>query len=427
MTMNRRDFLQAGAMTIGGLSMGFSPIEALAGAAQRSGKSVILLWQPGGPSHIDMWDLKPEAPAEFRGEFKPINTCIPGYQVSEHLPKCAKIVDKICVVRSLTHGDSGHESASHALLTGYKPTNDIPANETPSYGSIVAHEMGAKAAGFPAYVALPQAPRSSNAAYLGVAYNPFQTFGDPSDRKFQVRNLAPSGGMDADRLSRRRKMLARVDRLSRDVDASGIIKGMDDFNRQAFELMTSSSVQAAFDINREPRPLRDMYGENNWGQSCLLARRLVGAGVRFVTVNLTSWDTHVNNFKSLKDNGLPKFDAAYSSLISDLDQRGILDSTMVIAWGEFGRTPRINGNAGRDHWPGAATVVMAGGGLKRGVVLGATDKRAEYPVERPVSPEDTLATMYKLLGIDTQKSYVNEAARPVQILAYGTSIPELIA
>ena len=428
--LSRRGFLRAGALAFGGLTLtGQLRREALAAAAGEpiKQKSVILLWQGGGPSHIDMWDLKPGAPSEFRGTFNPIRTNLDGLQVAEHMPRIAKICDKIVVVRSCTHPDSGHESASHQLLTGYKPTNDIPANEVPSYGSIVAKEMGPRRAGFPAYCTVPRSPKSTAAAYLGVAYNPFETQGDPNSTDFQVRNLKLPNGISLERLQQRRELLATFDTLRRDADASGLIAGMDSFTQQAFQLATSPQVQAAFDLNREDSRLREQYGRHTMGQSTLLARRLVENGVRFVTVDMGGWDTHNNNFESLKTKKLPEFDQSYAALIEDLDQRGLLDSTLVLVWGEFGRTPRINKDAGRDHWSNAMSVVLAGGGLKRGLVLGETDARAEFPKDRPVSPQDVLATMYHLLGVDRHKAYINEADRPVEILNTGEPIRELLA
>jgi Protein of unknown function (DUF1501) len=428
--INRRSFLRTGALMLGGLSLsGLLRQQARAAAEGETLKdlSVILFWQGGGPSQLDTWDLKPDAPSEFRGSFNPISTNLDGLQVCEHMPRIAKICDKISLVRSVTHGDSGHESATHTLLTGYKPTNDIPANEAPSYGSIVAKEMGPRTEGFPAYVAVPNAPKSSAAAYLGVAYNPFETQGDPNSEHFNVQNLKIPGGLTLDRLENRRELMKHFDTLRRDIDSSGLIGGMDTFAQQAYNIVTSPKVQAAFDMTQEDAKTRDLYGRTSWGQNTLLARRLIESGVRFVTVNVGGWDTHANNFEELKGKKLPQFDQAFAGLIEDLDRRGQLEKTLVLSWGEFGRTPRINKDAGRDHWPNVFSVPMAGGGLKRGVVLGSSDARAEFPKERPVSPQDILATMYHQLGIDQTKNYVNDADRPVPILNYGEPIKEIIA
>jgi Protein of unknown function (DUF1501) len=428
--ISRRSFLRAGALTLGGLSLsGLLRRQAMAEAAGEAVKdiSVILFWQGGGPSHLDMWDMKPDAPSEFRGTFNPIDTSLDGYQVCEHMPRIAKICDKLAIMRSVTHPDSGHGSATHMLLTGYKPTNDIPANEAPSYGSIVAKEMGPRVEGFPGYIAMPTAPKSSAAAYLGVAYNPFETQGDPNAPDFTVQNLKIPGGLTLDRLENRRALLGHFDTLRRDIDSSGLIGGMDTFAQQAYNIVTSSKVQAAFDISKEDEKTRDLYGRTSWGQNTLLARRLVEAGVRFITINVEGWDTHANNFETLKNKKLPQFDQAYAALIEDLDRRGQLDRTLVLNWGEFGRTPRINKDAGRDHWSNVFSVVMAGAGLKRGVVVGESDARAEFPKERPITPQDVLATMYHQLGINQAKEYMNDAARPVPILNYGDPVKEIIA
>jgi hypothetical protein len=426
--MTRRSVLKAGVLAFGGLSLAdLLRIESRAKSEGRSPSdlSVILIWQGGGPSHLDMWDLKPNAPSEFRGTFNPIASNLAGFEVGEHMPRIARVCDKLSVIRSATHPDSGHESATHFLLTGYPPTNDIPANEAPSYGSIVGKELGAKKPGLPPYVAVPRAPRSSAAAYLGVEHNPFEIMGDPNNAGFHVRNLVPPHEISLERLGGRRELLSRFDTIRRDADATGAIEGMDKFARKVFEMTTSPAVRDAFDLSKEDPRMRDRYGRHTWGQSTLLARRLVESGVRFVTVDTGGWDTHGNNFEELKRNHLPRFDQSFSALIDDLDQRGRLESTLVLVWGEFGRTPRINQTAGRDHWPNVFSVVMAGGGIKRGVVVGSSDARAEFPKDRPISPQDILATMYRKLGIDVEKAYVNEADRPVQILNQGKPIDEI--
>ncbi len=427
--VTRRNFLRAGVCGLTGLTLA----DALRARSLRAAEgkptkdtSVILIWKGGGPSHIDTWDLKPHAPAEFRGDFSPINTNVSGIEISEHLPLSAKQMDKYSIIRSVTHPDAGHESASHYLLTGYRPTNDIPSNEVPSYGSITAKERGPRKAGMPAYVAVPRAPRSTAAAYLGVAYNPFSVGAEPNAANFSVKNLTLPGGMTLGRLENRRNLLSTVDSLRRESDQSGLMDGLDAFTRKAFEMVTSPAAQKAFNISEEDAKLRDSYGRTNLGQNMLMARRLVEAGVTFVTVDAGGWDTHANNFESLKKNKLPEFDQAWSGLVQDLHARGMYENTLVLVWGEFGRTPRVNTNAGRDHWPGAMSVVVAGGGLKMGQAIGTTDPKAEYPKDRPISPEDVLSTMYKVLGIDQNIAYENEAQRPVKILNSGTPIKELV-
>jgi hypothetical protein len=427
--VSRRSFLKAGALGLTGLTMA-DVLRARAAQSATGQKtkdtSVILIWKGGGPSHLDMWDLKPEAPAEFRGEFQPIGTNVPGIDISEHLPLSAQQMDKFSILRSVTHPDAGHESASHYLLTGYKPTNDIPANEAPSYGSITAKERGPRRSGLPAYIAVPKAPKSTAAAYLGVAYNPFSTGGDPSAKDFSVRNLTLPNGISMDRLDNRRKLLQSIDTMRRDTDKTGLMDGLDAFTRKAFEMVTSPAAQKAFAINEESDATRDRYGRVMLGQSLLMARRLVEAGVTFVTVDAGGWDTHANNFETLKKRKLPEFDQGWSALLDDMHERGLLENTLVLVWGEFGRTPRINGNAGRDHWPGAMSVVLAGGGLKSGLAIGESDSKAEYPKDRPLTPEDVLSTMYHVLGIDQTIEYMNEAQRPVKILNSGSPIRELV-
>jgi Protein of unknown function (DUF1501) len=428
--VSRRSFLKAGVLGLGGLTLGdilrVRAGQAATGTPTRD-TSVILIWKGGGPSHIDTWDLKPEAPAEYRGEFRPIATNVAGIQVSEHLPNSARQMDKFSILRSVTHPDAGHDSASHYLLTGYRPTNDIPANEMPSYGSVVAKERGPRRPGLPAYIAVPQAPGHTAAAYLGVAYNPFSVGADPSASNFSVRNLTLPNGNSLGRLENRRRLLQSIDGLRRDVDQTGLMEGQDAFTRRAFEMVTSPAAQRAFAIGQEADRLRDQYGRNRLGQSMLLARRLIESGVTFVTVDAGGWDTHANNFEALKRRKLPEFDVAWAALLQDMHTRGLLQNTLVLVWGEFGRTPRINTNTGRDHWPGAMSVVLAGGGLRMGQAIGTTDARAEYPRERPLTPEDVLATMYNVLGIDPNIEYLNDARRPIKVLNGGTPIRELMA
>jgi hypothetical protein len=427
--LSRRSFVQAGVCGLTGLTLA-DALQARAAqqAAGRATKdtSVILIWKGGGPSHLDMWDLKPKAPAEFRGDFMPIQTNVPGIDIGQHLPLSAQVMDKYSIVRSVTHPDAGHESASHYLLTGYRPTNDIPSNEVPSYGSITAKQRGPRRPGLPAYVAVPEAPKSTAAAYLGVAYNPFSIGSDPNKDDFSVRNLKLPNGISLGRLENRKGLLGIVDTLRRESDQSGLMDGLDSFTQKAFEMVTSPAALKAFDIRQEDEKLREDYGRNGLGQSMLLARRMVEAGVTFVTVNAGGWDTHANNFESLKKNKLPDFDRAWSALTRDLSARGMYENTLVLVWGEFGRTPRINKDAGRDHWPGAMSVVFAGGGLKMGQAIGETDAKAEYPINRPISPEDVLSTMYHVLGVDQKVEYENEAQRPVKVLNSGTPIRELI-
>jgi Protein of unknown function (DUF1501) len=427
--VSRRGFLKAGVLGLTGLTLADTlRLRAARAAEGRPGRdtSVILIWKGGGPSHLDMWDLKPDAPVEYRGEFKPISTNVEGIQIGEHLPLSAKQMDKFTILRSVTHPDSGHESASHYLLTGYRPTNDIPAQEMPSYGSITAKVRGPRRPGLPAYLAVPTPPRSSSAGYLGVACNPFSVGGDPNADKFSVRNLTLPNEISLDRLGNRRALLESIDTFRRETDQTGLMDGLDSFTREAFEMVTGPAARKAFDINAEDAATRALYGRNPLGQSMLLARRLVESGVTFVTVNAGGWDTHANNFEALKSRKLPEFDRAWAALVEDLHRRGLARDTLVLVWGEFGRTPRVNKDAGRDHWPGAQSVVLSGGGFRMGQAVGSTDAKAELPRDRPLTPEDVLATMYHHLGIDTETEFHNEAQRPLKILNGGEPIKELL-
>jgi hypothetical protein len=427
--VSRRSFLKVGMLGLGGLTLAeHLRLKASAEEAARPTRdtAVILFWLGGGPSHIDMYDLKPSAPAEFRGEFREIATNVSGIRIGEHLPRQARLMDKISVVRSVTHTNAGHGMGSHWMLTGYVPTIEINDNLNPSCGSVVARMRGANAPRLPSYVCLPSPPQSANAAYLGAAYNPFSPGSDPSNPGFEVRDLRLMPHIDLNRFRNRRELLSGLDNLRRDVDIQGNAEGYDRFYRDAFEIVTSAECRNAFDIHREEPRLRDRYGRDSWGQSALLARRLVEAGVTYVTVNLGGWDTHNNNFQELRTRLLPRYDLALSALVSDLADRGLDRRVLVMVYGEFGRTPRINPTAGRDHWPGAASVVFAGGGLCMGQMIGTTDARAEYPTSRAAGPQDVLATMYHVLGINYRHEFHDAAQRPMPILNEGQPIQELI-
>jgi hypothetical protein len=396
-------------------------------AAPVKKKAVILVWLAGGPSHIDMYDLKPDAPAEIRGEFRPVKTNVSGIDISEHLPHQAKIMDKLALVRSAFHTNAGHGMGSQWMLTGYQPTIEVNDNIYPSCGSVVAKMRGPNSAGLPAYVNLPRPVGLGKAAYLGASYNPFSPDSDPNQDGFAVRNLKLPGRVPAARLERRKALLGELDQLRRDIDTKGDLEGLDKFYRDAMEMVTSDKAQLAFDIHKEDPKLREAYGRNDLGQSCLLARRLVEAGVTFVTIQAGGgWDTHGDNFKQLKDNLLPKYDRALAALVQDLHDRGLADDVLVTSFGEFGRTPRINGGAGRDHWPGAMTVLYAGGGLKMGQAIGETNANAEFPTSKPYSVGCVLSTMYHCLGIDHKHVFHDQANRPLPILNEGEPIEELV-
>jgi hypothetical protein len=374
-----------------------------------------------------MYDLKPDAPAEIRGEFRPVKTNVSGIDISEHLPHQAKIMDKLALVRSAFHTNAGHGMGSQWMLTGYQPTIEVNDNIYPSCGSVVAKMRGPNSAGLPAYVNLPRPVGLGKAAYLGASYNPFSPDSDPNQDGFAVRNLKLPGRVPAARLERRKALLGELDQLRRDIDTKGDLEGLDKFYRDAMEMVTSDKAQLAFDIHKEDPKLREAYGRNDLGQSCLLARRLVEAGVTFVTIQAGGgWDTHGDNFKQLKDNLLPKYDRALAALVQDLHDRGLADDVLVTSFGEFGRTPRINGGAGRDHWPGAMTVLYAGGGLKMGQAIGETNANAEFPTSKPYSVGCVLSTMYHCLGIDHKHVFHDQANRPLPILNEGEPIEELV-
>jgi len=428
--ISRRGFLSIGSLLAGGLSLPHllrheSEVRAAGGSPRR--KAVIQVWLAGGPSHIDMYDLKPQAPAEFRGEFKPVATSVSGVEISEHLPMQARLMDRLAIVRSAFHTNAGHGMGSQWMLTGYQPTIEVNNNIYPATGSIVARVQGAAQSGMPAYVNLPYALGLGKAAYLGAEYNPFAPESDPNSDGFNVRNLKLPGRIDTSRMSKRHSLLSKLDTIRRDVDTKGDIQGLDQFYSDAVEMITSDRARTAFDVHAEDPKLREKYGRNDLGQSCLLARRLVEAGVSYVTIQAGGgWDTHGENFSQLKNNLLPKYDRAVAALVEDLSDRGLADDVLVMSFGEFGRTPRINGGAGRDHWPGAMSVLFAGGGLKMGQVVGTTDSKAEYPTSRPCSPGCILSTMYHSIGIDHHEVFYDQARRPLPILNEGQPIVELV-
>lgn len=430
--LNRRGFLQAGAVSFGGSMLAnLLQGEALAGPSPVEKRSVILLMQKGGPSQIDMWDMKPDAPVEYRGEFSSIDTNLPGYRIGEHMPKLSQMCDKLTILRTVYHSMMDHGEGMHIAMTGYAPIRNIKSSgqQAPSIGSIVSKELGWRA-GLPGYIAVQREIGFGKSAYLGIAHDPFETFGYPTSDSFRVRNLGSTEGVNSARAGNRRSMLERFDTLRRDADTTGAIAAMDTFRRQAFELATSPQVQEAFDLSKEDPKVRERYGrKSNAGQSMLLARRLVERGARFVTVATDyekPWDSHEDNFTAHRLN-IPGYDHTISALLEDMQTRGLLEHTLVIMGGEFGRTPRINAKAGRDHWPTCYTNVLVGAGVKPGLILGTSDALGELPKERPISIQDMYATMYHLLGIDYTKSYLNEANRPVPMIGYGEPIEEILA
>jgi hypothetical protein len=402
--------------------------------------NVIILWMRGGPSHIDMWDPKPDAPPEYRGEFGTIDTKVPGIRLGDLLPMSARMMDKWSIIRSLNHADAGHSSGDQICFTGYPSGPNPDENTMPSCGSVVAKQLGHLEPRLPAYVMIPRMVPGTGPAYLGVACKPFETQADPaSSGPFRVPNFVLPEGVTLERVGDRRQVLSGFDHLRRDVDQSGQFEALDRFHQKAWDVLTSPAARDAFDLDKEPASVRERYGflpafdpkaSNRcgcpaWSQRMLLARRLVEAGVRLVTVDLRWWDTHVKGFESLKLGFLPRWDRAFTALIEDLEVRGLLESTLVIAWGEFGRTPRVNNDAGRDHYPNVFSAALAGGAVKGGRVVGSSDEKGAFPKANPKSPQDVLMTMYRHLGVDTEASYVDGSGRPHRVLPEGQVIEEL--
>ena len=425
----RRDFIRMGAAGLFGLSL---PRLLQAEPAAAKDTSLIFVFLHGGLSTIDTFDLKPDAPAEFRGEFKPIASNVPGIQVGELIPRVSQQMDKFSLIRSFRHHNSDHGPADHYMLTGYFPQAGFnpglkPNNQRPAHGSIIAKTLGPRGS-VPPYVCLPKMHPSTGPAYLGASAAPFVIDADPNAPDFAVPDIVPPPSLDASRLDARKALLAGIDRFQQGAEAkaNAAAQEVSVFQRKAFELMTSPAAKKAFDITEEADKLRDEYGRNSLGQSCLMARRLVSAGVRCVTIDHSNWDTHDNNFATLKGSLLPAFDAAMATLFRDLADRGMLEKTLVVVTGEFGRTPRINKNAGRDHWGPAFTVALGGGGVKGGRVVGASDARAEKPASDPHNPENLAATIYRLLGIDPEAEFLTPEGRPIKVVNNGKVIDELL-
>jgi uncharacterized protein (DUF1501 family) len=431
--VTRRDVLRLGAASVFGLGLTLPELlSRRARAASPRDVSLIYLFLHGGLSTIDTWDPKPDAPVEFRGEFKPIATKVSGIRIGEHLPRVARQIDKFALIRSFRHHNSDHGPADHYMFTGYFPQAGFnpglkPNNQRPAHGSIIARKLGPRGS-VPPYVCLPKQHPSTGPAYLGASAAPFVIDADPSAPDFAVPDVVPPPVLAASRLEARKNLLAQLDRFQRaaEVQANRDAQAVSVFQQKAFELMTSPQAKKAFDIHAEDDKLRDEYGRTTLGQSCLMARRLVQAGVRCVTIDHSNWDTHDANFATLKRQLLPALDAGLSTLFRDLADRGMLDSTLVLITGEFGRTPRINQNAGRDHWGPAFTVALGGGGIQGGRVLGASDARAERPATEPFGPEDLSATLYHLLGIDPKEEFLTPEGRPVAIVNNGRVIRDLI-
>ena len=442
--LTRRGFLTAGTLALGGLTLP----ELLAGRARAGeGKketSVILLDLSGGPSQLETYDLKPEAPVEFRSVFRPIATSVPGMEICELFPRQAKLADKFSLVRSLNHDVGIHSDGGITVYTGKRPTVLDPTSQSksqhPDFGSVASKVRGLGKHAIPPYVAIPSRLYMTRPTYLGMQHAPFET-ADPSSPGYKPPQLSVSARNVAV-LDDRRRLLAQVDRYRRDV-AGSQLAGTDHFRDLAFQMLTSPEAAAAFDLAKEKESLRDRYGRHLWGQGCLLARRLAEAGTAVITLTIntpkngpefTNWDDHIQNagrpghFGDFMRRRLPYMDEALSALIEDIFERGLDRRILVVVMGEFGRTPRLSHNAfgtGRDHWPQAYSALVSGGGLKMGQVVGATNSKAEYPTERPYSPQDLLHTVYRHLGIDPQQAFPDLNQRPVRILEEGRGIREL--
>ena len=420
---SRRDVLRIGSLGFLGLGLDeWFRIRAMAGPKAGETpkvKNCILIWLAGGPSHIDTFDPKPAATADVKGEFKPIATSVPGLQISEVFPNLAKVMDRVTLIRSMTSPEADHDRAAHHLLTGYRPT---PALVYPGYGSVVSKVREATRGMLPPYVAVPDAPIFASSGYLTPAYDPFSVSGDPNQESFRVQNLTPPDKLTLERLLRRRDMVKKLDDFAHDVPGTPLTSSRDQFAQRAYSLLTSSAAQSAFRMNEESASVREKYGRTTVGQSLLLARRLVEAGVSFVTFNdrgagPLGWDTHAQNFPTIKNTLAPPLDKGVAALVEDLwSERWACSTARIVGavmMGEFGRTPRINPNAGRDHHGRANSVLLFGAGLPGGLVLGRTDANGDTPAERPVTPADLASVLYRKLGIDPDTKYGAPDGRPI--------------
>ena len=426
----RRDFLYAGLVGGLGLTLGdFLKIRE-AQAQQKHykskegpAKSLIHIFLPGGMAHQESFDPHPYAPIEYRGPMGVVKTRIDGVVFSQHMKRTAQIADKIAVIRSMTHSEAAHERGTHNMFTGYRPS---PAINFPSMGSVVTHEFGSRK-NMPPYVCIPRQPNEfAGSGYLSSAYGPFSLGSDPASGNFRVRDLTLPGGVSAERWNKRRSYLSAVDEHFRKLEKSDSLVAMDSFYQRAYAMISSKHAREAFDIKKEPDKLKNAYGKNRAGLRMLMARRLVEAGVRFVSLTYGGWDHH-DNIKGAIERNMPALDQAFAALITDLEQRGMLDSTLVMVSSEFGRTPKINQNDGRDHWPKVFSVVLAGGGIKKGIVYGKSDPTAAEPDEDPVQVPDLSTTIYNRLGIVADKELMAPGDRPIEIVKGGKIIKDLLA
>lgn len=459
--VKRREFLAAGMLGVGGMALPdllrLRADAAEAGTTIDDDTSVIFVWMPGGPPHMDMYDMKPNAPSDYRGAFRPIGTKVSGMDVCELMPRHASVADKFSIVRSVAHTFADHGGGHKRMMTGRIPNTPVDTvNDAPATGSIVAKCRENRDNGLPNYVSMNPGGRTGDvfaqgAAYLSHAYLPFTVEGDPTTPNFSVPNIAPMQQV-AGRIDDRMKLLGSLDRIERQIDASRLMDSMDKFQQRAVSMLTSGRAKKAFDLSLETDAVRDRYGRHCWGQRALLARRLVEAGVSFVTLIMENpyqsgipflkqgtynWDSHAVNCHIWDDlqMRLPIYDQAVTALIEDVYQRGLDKKTLILVTGEFGRTPRIENTIGsqtgvkqpgRDHWPQAMSFIMAGGGMRTGQVVGSTNSRGEHPADRPLTPNDLWATVYRHLGIDYNNSFPDHRGRPMPILPFGDPIAELL-
>lgn len=438
--MHRRNCLQLGLAGLAGGS--FVDLLAMRRASANDARTLgkrptncIVIWMDGGPTHLETFDLKPEAPLEIRGEFRPIETNVSGMRICEHMPKLAKIADKYSIIRSVHHNQGNHGAGNHYMMTGAPPRIPVGCGAFvsfhPSLGSVAAHERSAPH-GLPSYFSMPSMTRSGGPNFLGAKYAPFVVANDPNSKDFRVRDVELPRDLSETRFQSRRDLRQLIDRLPRydDPQVADPVAGYDENVAAGYNLVTTPEAQRAFDIHSEPDEVREAYGRNGFGQRALMARRLVEAGVPFVTIVDGGWDHHANLFDALRKR-LPTWDQTVATLISDLDQRGLLETTMVIALGEFGRTPKIStlagqSKAGRDHWANAMSILFAGGGSRGGQVIGATDRLGHSAIERILSPENYVSTVYRKLGIDPDMLFYTPAGRPAHLVSDPTPIDELM-
>ena len=419
----RRDFLKVGAI---GAGLSLTDYLRLAKAGEvkpnAKAKSVIYIRLGGGPTHMDTFDMKPDAPEEYRGNLKPIKSNVPGMEFCEKFPLLAKCADKFTILRGVSHTLAAHELGTKYLLTGNRP---LPSIEFPSLGSIVSKELGSPP-DMPPFVAIPNTPQGGG--FLGLQYGPFATNAQPKlGQQFKVRGIGLQSGMTLTEVDRREKLLAKVDNTFRDIESkSDVLSGLDEFSEQAYAMISSRRARDAFDIAKENPTVAKRFGDGEINQSALLAVRLIEAGARFVTLTTGSWDMH-NDIWTRLDKSLPMVDQSLSALLTTLEERGLLESTAVIMTGEFGRTPKLNQRGGRDHWPRAMFVVMAGGGMKTGQVIGASDDKGQGPANDAIAPDDVATSLFHALGIDSQKEYHTNTGRPIMISRDGKLIPQLFA